>query len=192
MNTTHCISKFITTLAGISTPVILIGLAQPGFAQDKAARNQERIGIYDSRVVAFGSFWAEAHQRELSERMKAAKEAKAAGQTNRFAELKSALKAEQDKVHLQVFSTAPVDDVLASMKERVQAIQKEAGVSQLVSKWDEKTLAKHKGAEQVDVTDLFLREFKLNERQMKIVADMRKKPPLPLKEAEELARKGEL
>jgi hypothetical protein len=152
----------------------------------------QRIGIYDSRVVAFGNFWSEAHQRNISERMKAAKEAKTAGETNRFVELKTGLKAEQEKVHLQVFSSAPVDDVLSGMKDRVQAIQQEAGVSQLVSKWDKKTLAEHKDAEKVDVTDLFLREFKLNERQMKIVADMRKKPPVPLEEVEELMRKGKL
>ena len=166
--------------------------ARAGDSSGKTNSMPQRIGIYDSRVVAFGSFWSEAHQRALNGRMKAAKEAQAAGDTNRFIELKAAVKAEQKKVHLQVFSSAPVDDVLAGMKDRVQAIQKEAGVSQLVSKWDEKILAEHKNDEKVDVTDLFLRDFKLNERQRKIVVDMRKKPPVPLEEAEELMRKGKL
>lgn len=166
--------------------------ASAGNASGQTNPVTQRIGIYDSRVVAFGSFWSEAHQRALNERMKAAKEAQAAGDTNRFVELKAAVKAEQEKVHLQVFSSAPVDDVLAGMKDRVQAIQKEAGVSQLISKWNEKTLAEHKGDEKVDVTDLFLRGFKLNERQMKTVEEMRKRPPVPLEEAEELMRRGKL
>lgn len=166
--------------------------ANAGNASSQTNSALQRIGIYDSRVVAFGSFWSEAHQRALNERMRTAQEARAAGDTNRFVELKAAVKAEQEKVHLQVFSTAPVDDVLAGMKDRVQAIQKEAGVSQLVSKWDEKILAEHKNDEKVDVTDLFLRDFKLNERQRKIVVDMRKKPPVPLEQAEELMRKGKL
>ena len=85
------------------------------------------------------------------------------------------MKKEQEQNHLQVFSTAPVDQILAEMKERVAVIQKEAGVSRLVSKWDEKSLATHKRAEQVDVTDLLLHEFKLNEKQLKVVADMRNK-----------------
>ena len=68
----------------------------------------------------------------------------------------------------------------------------EAGVARLVSKWDEKSLAAHKHDEQVDVTDRLLREFKLNEKQLKVVADLRHKKPLSLERAQELMRKGEL
>jgi RimJ/RimL family protein N-acetyltransferase len=49
----------------------------------------ERIGIYDSRVVAYAEFWSEAHQRKLNDLVKSAKEAKAAGDTNRFNELET-------------------------------------------------------------------------------------------------------
>ena len=164
----------------------------PATAQTTKNTSTERIGVYDSRVIAYAHFWSDAYQRNLITRNKAAMEAKAAGQTDRFNELAAAMKKEQEQNHLQVFSTAPVDQILAEMKERVAVIQKEAGVSRLVSKWDEKSLATHKRAEQVDVTDLLLREFKLNEKQLKVVADMRNKKPLPLDNAQELMRKGEL
>jgi len=78
------------------------------------------------------------------------------------------------------------------LKDRLPEIQKEAGVSRLVSKWDEPTLKEFKRAEQVDVTDLLLREFKLDEKQQKVVTDLRMKEPLPLKEAEKLMREGKL
>jgi hypothetical protein len=85
-----------------------------------------------------------------------------------------------------------VDDILAEMNDRVEMVQKEAGVSQLVSKWDEKTLKGYKKSQQVEVTDQLLREFKLNEKQLKVVADLRKKEPLPLKKAKELMHEGKL
>ena len=178
---------------------VLVGCAWLGWSSASATAqtkhtspSTEGIGVYDSRVVAYADFWTDAHQRKIGELVKSAKEAKAAGKADRFKELDSALKKEQEQNHLQVFSTAPVDNVLAEMKERVAAVQKEAGVSRLVSKWDEKTLATHKDAERIDVTDLLLREFKLNEKQLKVVADIRKQKPLPLDKAQELMRKGEL
>lgn len=168
------------------------GTAGVAVETNKADAPAQRIGVYDSRVVAYAHFWTEAHQRKISELVKSAKEAKAAGQTDRFKELDAALKKEQEQNHFQVFSTAPVDELLVQMKDRVAAIQKEAGVSRLVSKWDEKTLAEHKRSEKVDVTGALLREFKLTDKQKKVAEDLRTKEPLPLKKAEELLRKGEL
>jgi hypothetical protein len=152
----------------------------------------DTIGIYDSRAVAYAHFWSDGHQRKLNDLSKAAKAAKSGGQDERFKELEEALKKEQEKSHLQVFSTAPVDDVLAGMKDRLTVIEQEAGVATLVSKWDEPALQKHRGAKQVDVTDLLLREFKLDEKKMKAVQDIGKQKPLPLDQAQELTRKGKL
>ena len=152
----------------------------------------ERIGIYDSRVIAYAHFWSAGHQRELNERVKAARAAKATGQKERFDELEAAIQNAQKTNHLQVFSTAPVDDVLDAMKDRLPAIQKQAGVAKLVSKWDEAALKKYPRANQVEVTELLLGEFKLDERKMKVAQDIRKKTPLPLDQAHELMRKGKL
>lgn len=152
----------------------------------------ERIGVYDSRAIAYAHFWQERQLRKRDEMAKASKEARAAGQTNRYAELMAELTQLREQSHLQVFSTAPVDNVLAEMKDRVAAVQKEAGVTRLVSKWDEETLQGLKGAEKVDVTNLLLREFTLDEKQRKMAADLCAKEPLPLKEAEKMMRDGRL
>ena len=152
----------------------------------------ERVGIYDSRVIAYANFWTEAHQNKLKELVESAQRAKAAGQTERFKELEAAVKKEGERNHLQVFSTAPVDDILARMPEQVAAITNKTGVARLISKWDEKALKKIPRARQVDVTDRLLREFKLTEKQMKMIAELRKKKPLPLDKAEKLARAGKL
>jgi len=152
----------------------------------------ERIGTYDSRAIACAHFWSDGHQRKLNDLSKAAKAARADGDEERFKELETALKKEQETSHLQVFSTASVDDVLTGMKDHVTVVQKEAGVATLVSKWDEPALKKYRGARQMDVTDLLLREFQLDEKKMKVVQDIRKQKPLPLGQAQELTRKGKL
>jgi hypothetical protein len=175
----------------LPTTVLIAGLMSVG-SWAAETNVPERIGIYDSRALAYAEFWTPAHQNRISDLVKNARAAKAAGETERFNKLEAEIKSEGATNHLQVFSTAPVDEILARMKEHVASVQKEANVSRLISKWDEPALKELKRAERVDVTDLLLREFTLNEKQQKVVADLRKKKPLPLKEAEELLREGKL
>jgi len=184
-----------------TTSVIIAGLLCAGLYQgtllaadetSPTPGKAERIGVYDSRAIAYAHFWSEAQQRKLKDLVRAAQEAKAAGQTERAKELEAQLRQGQERIHLQLFSTAPVDDALAGLKDHLPAIQKEAGVSRLISKWDEAALKQYPHAERVDVTHLLLREFKLDEKQQKMVAEMQKKQPLPLKEAEKLMREGKL
>ena len=121
-----------------------------------------------------------------------AQQAKTAGDGERFRQLDEALRAEQDRIHLQVFSTAPVTDVLEEQKELVSKVQNEAQVTQLLSKWDEESLKGNASAETIDVTDLLLGGFKLTEKQQQVVESMRKQKPLPLEEAKRLLKEGKL
>jgi len=170
------------------------GVGMPARAGDAAATNAApvRIGIYDSRVVAYAWFWTDPQQRQLKELMQSARAAKAAGQTNRFQELGAALRQLQDEMHREVFSTAPADGALAALRERIPEIEKQAGVAALVSKWDEPALQQYPGAERVDVTGQMVQEFKPAEKQLKVIADLQKQKPLPLEECNELIRKGEI
>ena len=151
-----------------------------------------RIGVYDSRAVALAWFWSAPVQQRLQDQMAAARASKQAGDTARFKELAAALRAEQDRIHRQGFSTAPVDDALAALKDRIPEIEKQAGVSMLVSKWDEAALKKYPNAEQVDVTGQLVRGFKPTEKQLKMITDLQKKKPLSLEQCDELIRKGEI
>jgi len=163
-------------------------------AGDEAVTNAVpvRIGVYDSRAVAYAHFWSEPFQSKLKEQMAAARAAKQAGDTARFNELATALRVEQDRIHRQGFSTAPADDALAALKGQIPEIEKQAGVIALVSKWDEAELKKHPNAEQVDVTGQLVREFNPTEKQLKMIADLQKQKPLSLEKCDELIRKGEI
>jgi hypothetical protein len=163
-------------------------------AGDGTATNSTpvRIGVYDSRAVAYAQFWSESFQSKLKEQMAAARVAKQAGDTARFNELATALHVEQDRIHRQGFSTAPADDALAALKGQIPEIEKQAGVIALVSKWDEAALKKYPNAEQVDVTGQLAREFKPTEKQLKVIADIQKQKPLSLEKCDELIRKGKI
>jgi hypothetical protein len=161
-------------------------------AADGEAASPKRVGIYDSRVLAYAHFWSEPQTMQRDSLLREAREAQAQGNTNRLAELKRQIKQHQDSTHLQVFSSAPVDEVLASIHDRVAQVQKETGVSLLISKWDNVALKKHEGVEKVDVTDQLLGAYKMDEKQARVAAQIREKKPLPLKEAEALLREGKL
>jgi hypothetical protein len=158
----------------------------------KPSAEPVRIGVYDSRALAYAHFWSPECERQRQELSKTARDAKTAGQQDRFKELDARLKKLQDQIHLQVFSTAPVDDVLAGMKPQLTAVQQKTGVSRFVSKWDQSTLDQFKKGTRIDVTDQLLGGFKLNEKQKKVVEDLHKKKPLPLDEAKALLREGKL
>jgi len=156
------------------------------------ATNAVRIGVYDSRAVAYAHFVSESYQARLKERMTAAKAAKQAGDANAD-ELAAALRATQNDCDREVFSIAPAAEALADMKERIPGIEKEAGVTALVSKWDDAALKQYQPAEKVDVTDKLVREFiQPTEKQAKTIASIIANKPLSLEKCDELIRKNQL
>jgi hypothetical protein len=112
--------------------------------------------------------------------------AKANGDQKRIDALKAEGAAGQKRLHMQGFSTAPVDDLLETIKDRLPAMEKKAGVEKLVSKWDKKTLAQYKSAELVDVTLLLVDAFEPNEQQRKMAIEIQKHEPIPLEQAEKI------
>lgn len=151
------------------------------------------IGVYDSRAVAYAYLVSAPYQKDIQEKMSAAQAAKQAGDSAKFEELAAALKAKQAEGHRQVFSTAPPTAAMEMIKNRLPEIQKQAGVSVIVSKWDEATLQKYKAATRVDVTDKLVREFiQPDEKQSQIISSIEKSEPMPLEKCDEMIRKGEI
>jgi hypothetical protein len=180
-------------LWGLAALVPGAATGQTNYAPPSSFTNRtERIGVYDSRAIAYADFVSEGHMVKIKSMVAAANEAKNAGETAKLKELSAALKAEQERSDLQVFSSAPVDDALAAIKARVEEVKKAAGVELLVSKWDTKALAERKGAQPVDVTAELLRDYKLTEKQLKVVSELQKHPPMPIDKAQKLAAQGKL
>lgn len=157
-----------------------------GQATNVGSTSAQRIGVYDSRAVAYAHFWSPEHQQWLKERMKDAKAAKAAGKQAQFEKLSKEMADEQKRIHREAFSTAPAEQAMAAIKPRLPEIQKQANVSAIVSKWDKEALSSFKSAEQVDVTDLLVAEFKLEPKQLKTVDEIKKQKPVPLDQTDKM------
>jgi hypothetical protein len=155
-------------------------------AAEAAAPPKERIGTYDSRAIAVAYVGSAAHSKRMEAMQTELARTNAAGDTKRTRELQSQGASLQKTLHEQGFSTAPVDDLLKLVEERLPAIRKEAGVSELISKWDEATLAKHAGAERVDVTLALVKAFDPNERQLKTAVEIQKHAPISRQKAKQI------
>jgi hypothetical protein len=166
----------------------LCGIACLAQAQEKETKKEEkesvRIGVYDSRAVAYVQFSSEANLKIINEAVAKAKEAQKTMDKKAAEELANQFKEGQRKIHRQVFSMAPIDDVLEKIKDRLPEIQKKAGVSVLISKWDEEKLKQYPKAEKIDVTDALVEEFKPTEKQKKMLEEIKKTKPLSLEEAD--------
>jgi hypothetical protein len=165
----------VTILANVAGATLLRARAT-----DENNASAQRIGVYDSRVVAYAQFWTAEHQKQLKDKIDAGKAAKSAGDIEQFNKLSKEMADEQETMHREVFSIAPAEEAMAALKPQLPEIQKQASVAALVSKWDKQALAAYKSAQRVDVTDLLVREFKLDPKQMKTVEEIKKQKPVPL------------
>lgn len=173
------------TLALCLLVAILVTLAS-------RARAAERVGTYDSRVVAFAAFWDEAHQSRLKALTAEARAAKTQGDNARYQSLARQLSAHQDELHLQVFSTAPIDHVLTDLGDRLPALLRAAGVRRVVSQWDEAALAGVPTTDRLDVTVRLVQEFKVPEAKLRQLEQMKTVKPLPLERARQMVRQHQL
>jgi hypothetical protein len=171
----------------VSLTVALVANARLIFASPAAQTNtSHRVGVYDSRVVAYAWFWSADHQRALRKQIESAKAAKSAGDVAQFNKLDRALSEQQRELHREVFSTAPAKEAVAALKDRLPDIQKKAGLSAIVSKWDDSSVKENASATQIDVTDLLVSEFRSNEKQLKTIQDLKKQKPIPLDRIDEM------
>jgi len=171
--------------------VLLSGVAS--YAGTDTNAQPVKVGAYDSRAVAFAYFTSGPYQTDLKKQIAAAQTARTSGDTNQFNALAAILRDKQDDMHRQVFSIAPATEAMAALKDRLPVIEKNAGVVDVISKWDEAALQGYKNAEQVDITDSLVHEFMVpNEKQSKTIESIKTAKPIPLDECNDLIRKGQL
>jgi len=169
-----------------------IGLALGGLlaltlsAQEAAATKEAPaivVGTFDSRAVAATYRRSEAFRDVLREKRAEHEKAKEAGDEERIAELEAWGESGQHTAHLQVFGSAPIDDVLALIEHALPDVTAEAGADVLVSKWRLAYVGPK--AQFVDVTDAMVALFDPDEETLELVEKIKVTPPVP---AEELQR----
>ena len=178
--------KEITMKSGTTKTVLLLALLSMGSLQGRTAADVQRIGTYDSRsvVIAYAGseIFRETVGREMEQKQAELKEAEAAGDEERVKALNAWGEAWQAQAHLQAFSTAPVDEILALIPEQLAGIQEKASVDILLSKWDEAGLGKYPSAVRIDVTMQLIDAFNPGEQQRQFAMEVQTKDPVPLTE----------
>jgi hypothetical protein len=171
---------------GLMTLAMLLAPALVLCACNTAQSEKVRIGVYDSRSVAVAWAGTKSFNDSWGSLQSEYEQAKAAGDQNRVEELEAEAQARQQLMHLQAFSTAPVDDILTHIEDSLPEIKQNAGVTMLVSKWDKETLDKYPSAELVDVTVMLVDALHPSEGQRKIALEIQERDPIPLDQAEKI------
>lgn len=163
-------------------------------AADAPAAATPRVGLYDSRAIAFAQFWSDAGRQHRHALIAQARAARAGGDAAEFQRLNAEISASQKRAHLAVFSTAPAEEALAALQPALPRLLQELQVSRLVSKWDDAALQRIPAPDRVDVTDALVRELlpHASERQLTTLAAMKTTPPVPLDRAKAMVEKGEM
>jgi hypothetical protein len=176
--------KYFKQVLFIAACAVVASAAHCAVAQTNNAA--AKIGVYDSRALAYAHFCSPEYQQQLSNEVRTARLAKRNGDQAQFEKLSHALAEKQRVIHREGFSTAPATEALAFLQSRLPDIQKQAGVSALVSKWDTNTLKQYSSATQMDVTDLLVQQFQLTDKQLKTVTALQKHPPVSLEEIDKM------
>lgn len=110
-----------------------------------------RVGTFDSRGIALAygrSARPDCMMAQVAEIRRAHEQAANAGDEDRMQELEAQAVAIQGRIHEQVFSGAPIDEILALIEDDLAKVAEAAGVAFIVGD----VLYKSPGVESVDVT----------------------------------------
>ena len=147
---------------------------------EKTEEAKLRVGTFDSRAVAAAFLRSEMFNRQLQQRMQEHQKAKAAGDEEKVKKLEAEGKSGQQQAHRQGFGTAPVDDILQHIRDKLPGIAKRANVDVIVSKWAITYSAPD--AHFVDITEPIIEPFQPNEQTKRVIRQLLAKPPVPLEE----------
>lgn len=165
---------------GILTSCMLVNSAFSGEPTEKTGKT----GIYDSRAIAVAYGGSDLFKKKMDAIKAEYGKAKTSGNKDRMAEIEKQMREYQGLLHKQGFSTAPVDDILKQIEDRLPQIKKEAGVDELISKWD-KTAPTNQNSV-VDVTMRLVDEFRPGDQQRKWAIDIQKHKPISIEQAEQI------
>jgi hypothetical protein len=137
-----------------------------------------RLGIYDSRAVGLAYGRSSIVQKEFADLHAKHKQAKDAGDEATVKQLEAQGQARQLRLHLQVFSVAPVPEAIEAVRKDLPDLAQRVHVVAITS-----TSEYHAaGVEIVDVTDELVKLFNPTPETLKVIAEAKTTKPLPIEE----------
>jgi hypothetical protein len=164
--------------------VVVMGLAllmsaavrAPATALPEEGTPVLRVGTYDSRAIAV-AYARSAHLKAVhADLLRRRADAEEAGDEALKREIDAMGGSLQLRLRLQGFSTAPVDDLLDAVRDRLPEVARAAGVAAIMRSVDFHDAA----VEIVDVTDALVALFEPDAAVLSTVAELRSQPPLAL------------
>jgi hypothetical protein len=171
--TLSCLFTILLATTACNTTTVDTG---PADSNEKAAVT--RVGTYDSRGVALAygrSKRADCMLAKVDAIKKAHDKALHEGDATRMKALTTEATTLQKEIHLQVFSGAPIDDILALIQKDLPAIAKSAKVDMIAHEVQES----RPGVEIVDVTMAMCAPFDPDAKTKKMISELMSKPPVP-------------
>jgi len=186
------LADFLVTIALLGL-VLLPALVPSQAAGEQGSREQQtdrrpavRIGTYDSRAVAVAYVRSELSARQMKELKRQHGDAVKANDQKRIEQLNDQGEAMQIRLNLQGFSTAPIDDVLDTVRDRLPQVARQKDVIVITRIADH-----HDGSvELVDVTDELVALFGPNDQTLKIIRELRMQPPVAIEVAARMPASG--
>jgi len=147
---------------------VIVGISSTGCGPEI------RVGTYDSRAVACAFYRSKANNQRLADLKARLKQAESAGNAEEAQRLKALPGQWQDLAHKQVFSDAPIPDIVERIADKLPKIQEDAGVDKIVDKRRNWNLF----ARRVDVTDAMVDLFNPTDDTREVISRLVKHPPV--------------
>ena len=176
-------TKNLFTLIAVITAMALWSVALLA-SPVKPEKTRLQVGVFDSRAVAAAHFGKFIKEGGLEKLYKEHGEAEAKGDTKRAEELEAKAIALQKQVHMRIFGTAPVDDVLEEIEKDIRKVARAAEVDIVVNKWD--IIYQEPSAKFVDITNQMVDLFEPDEETLEKIKSILKNPPVPRKDLEKM------
>jgi hypothetical protein len=177
------ICTVLATLIGLIGFSVMRAEPAAGDAAPQPAKPVQ-VGTFDSRAVALAYYRKFYKSPEFTAHLKKLKEehdvAKAAGDEEKAKRLEAEGRGGQAHSHAQVFGSAPIDEILAKIKDQLPTVAKQAGVDVIVSKWS--ITYRSTDAQFVDVTEPMAKLFQPDEVTLKMIRELPKHKPLSAEE----------
>ena len=177
-------TKITITLICVVAALALFAWAKTKPQQESGNLPKITVGIFDSRAVACAHFWKFINEGGLEKLYKEHGKAEAKGDTKRAEELEAKAIALQKQIHMRVFGTAPIDDILEEIKKDIRKVAQAAEVDIVVNKWD--IVYQGSSAKFVDITNQVVNLFEPDEETLEKIKLILEKPPVPRKELEKM------
>jgi hypothetical protein len=147
-----------------------------------------RVGVYKSWVVALAYARSKTGLERINSVCQKAKKAEADGDKETYEKLSFEIKELRKLGHLQVFGDEPIDEYIEEITPALKEIAKEQNLDLITAKifYDSEKI------EQVDITDLLVKQFEPDETTMKMIEGMKNYKPLKRDKLLEAIRKDEI